>query len=162
MILAVPLIVITRIVCDHLEHPYSKTLMRLLAGNVFEVRSYSRFALLEITCDGQGLPTPVAFRVYFVHNSLSLCFLSSCVCLHGHMDVAKISKLRFRVRDPEEEVDAQNRRCGEAVESRTHIVSECKRYEEETRHTKGGGQDVNESGMESFGASGSIGKSWLY
>ena len=37
MILAVPMVVITRIVCDHLEHPYAKTLMRLLEGNVFEV-----------------------------------------------------------------------------------------------------------------------------
>lgn len=38
MILAVPMVVITRIVCDHLDHPYAKTLMRLLEGNVFEVR----------------------------------------------------------------------------------------------------------------------------
>lgn len=38
MILAVPMVVITRIVCDHLEHPYAKTLMRLLEGNIFEVR----------------------------------------------------------------------------------------------------------------------------
>lgn len=37
-ILAVPMVVITRIVCDHLDHPYAKTLMRLLEGNVFEVR----------------------------------------------------------------------------------------------------------------------------
>lgn len=37
MILAVPLIVITRIVCDHLDHPYAKNLMHLLEGNVFEV-----------------------------------------------------------------------------------------------------------------------------
>lgn len=40
MILAVPMVVITRIVCDHLDHPYAKTLMRLLEGNVFEVRVY--------------------------------------------------------------------------------------------------------------------------
>lgn len=39
MILAVPMVVITRIVCDHLDHPYAKTLMRLLEGNVFEVRA---------------------------------------------------------------------------------------------------------------------------
>ncbi|CAN0557898.1 unnamed protein product, partial [Ectocarpus sp. 8 AP-2014] len=32
MILAVPMVVITRIVCDHLDHPYAKTLMRLLEG----------------------------------------------------------------------------------------------------------------------------------
>ncbi|CAM9284524.1 unnamed protein product [Scytosiphon promiscuus] len=38
MILAVPMVVITRIVCDHLDHPYAKTLMRLLEGNVFEAR----------------------------------------------------------------------------------------------------------------------------
>lgn len=38
MILAVPMVVITRIVCDHLDHPYAKTLMHLLEGNVFEVR----------------------------------------------------------------------------------------------------------------------------
>lgn len=37
MILAVPLIVIARIVCEHLDHPYAKTFMDLLAGNVFEV-----------------------------------------------------------------------------------------------------------------------------
>ncbi|CAM9326935.1 unnamed protein product [Ectocarpus sp. 12 AP-2014] len=36
MILAVPMVVIARIVCDHLDHPYAKTFMRLLEGNVFE------------------------------------------------------------------------------------------------------------------------------
>lgn len=41
MILAVPMVVITRIVCDHLDHPYAKTLMSLLEGNVFEVRFVS-------------------------------------------------------------------------------------------------------------------------
>lgn len=40
MILAVPMVVITRIVCDHLDHPYAKTLMRLLEGNVFGVRGF--------------------------------------------------------------------------------------------------------------------------
>ncbi|CAM9651259.1 unnamed protein product [Ectocarpus sp. 12 AP-2014] len=38
MILAVPMVVIARIVCDHLDHPYAKTFMRLLEGNVFEAR----------------------------------------------------------------------------------------------------------------------------
>ncbi|CAM9151906.1 unnamed protein product [Pylaiella littoralis] len=37
-ILAVPMVVIARIVCDHLDHPYAKTCMRLLEGNVFEAR----------------------------------------------------------------------------------------------------------------------------
>lgn len=39
MILAVPIIVIARIVCDHLDHPYAKTFKSLLEGQVFEVRS---------------------------------------------------------------------------------------------------------------------------
>lgn len=38
MILAVPIIVIVRIVCSNLDHPYAKILLRWLAGNVFEVR----------------------------------------------------------------------------------------------------------------------------
>lgn len=47
MILAVPLIVIARIVCDHLDHPYAKTLKSLLEGNVFEVQ-FSWLAPREI------------------------------------------------------------------------------------------------------------------
>eukprot|EP00903_Cladosiphon_okamuranus_P016652 g15355.t1 len=43
MILAVPMVVIMRIVCDHLDHPYAKTLMRLLEGNVFEAREEDTF-----------------------------------------------------------------------------------------------------------------------
>ena len=36
MILAVPLVVIARIVCDNHDHPYAKTFVRLLAGNLFD------------------------------------------------------------------------------------------------------------------------------
>ncbi|CAM9762532.1 unnamed protein product [Discosporangium mesarthrocarpum] len=38
MVLAVPLIVIARIVCAHLNHPYAVTALRLLEGNVFEAQ----------------------------------------------------------------------------------------------------------------------------
>lgn len=46
MILAVPMVVITRIVCDHLDHPYAKGFMRLLEGNVFEVCFLFAFSLV--------------------------------------------------------------------------------------------------------------------
>ena len=36
MILAVPLVAIARIVCDNHDHPYAKTFVRLLAGNLFD------------------------------------------------------------------------------------------------------------------------------
>ena len=36
MILAVPLVVIARIVCDNHDHPYAKTFVRLLVGNLFD------------------------------------------------------------------------------------------------------------------------------
>lgn len=39
MILAVPMIVIVRIVCGNLDHPYAEALVHLLAGKIFEPRS---------------------------------------------------------------------------------------------------------------------------
>ena len=36
MILAVPLVVTARIVCDNHDHPYAKTFVRLLAGNLYD------------------------------------------------------------------------------------------------------------------------------
>ena len=65
--------------------------------------------------------------------------------LHGPVDYAKMLKLRFRVGDldlperrkrytssrKEEEEYAQMCPCGKAVESRTHIVGECAKYQEE-------------------------------
>lgn len=39
MILAVPIIVIVRIVCSNLDHPYAEALVHLLAGKIFEARS---------------------------------------------------------------------------------------------------------------------------
>ena len=38
MILAVPMIVIARIVCGIHDHPYAKTFVRLLAGNIYDAR----------------------------------------------------------------------------------------------------------------------------
>ena len=63
-------------------------------------------------------------------------------CLHGPMDYAKNLKLRFRVGDldlperrkrytssrEEEDVATSLCPCGTTLESRTHIVGECKIY----------------------------------
>ena len=85
------------------------------------------------------------------------------------MDAAKILKLRFRVGDldlperrkiytcsrEEEDVDAQKCPCGEAMESRAHIVAECELYKEEREVLEGEMRDMNEDGMKSFEALGS-------
>ena len=38
MILAVPMIVVARIVCDKLDHPFARGFVRLLAGDILETR----------------------------------------------------------------------------------------------------------------------------
>ena len=38
MILVIPLVVIACIVCDNHDHPYAKTFVRLLAGNLFDLK----------------------------------------------------------------------------------------------------------------------------
>ena len=77
--------------------------------------------------------------------------------LHGPMEAAKNSKLRFRVGDlnlserrkgytsgrGEEEVDAQHCPCGKAIGSRTHIVAECELYQEERNVLDGEMRDLN-------------------
>ena len=76
--------------------------------------------------------------------------------LHGPLDTAKKSKLRFRVGDldlperrkrytskrVEEEVDKQNCQCGKAIESRTHIVAKCELYQEERDVLEGEMRDL--------------------
>ncbi|CAM9479691.1 unnamed protein product [Sphacelaria rigidula] len=84
--------------------------------------------------------------------------------LHGPMDAAKNLKLRFRIgeldlperrkiftsRRKEEEVDAQNCPCGEAIESRSHLVAECELYKQERDVLEGKMRDANEDGMKPF------------
>ena len=85
--------------------------------------------------------------------------------LHGPMDAAKNLKLRFRVRDldlperrkrytssREEDVDAKKCPCGNAMESRTHLVVECELYKEERDVLEGDMRDMNEDGMKPFDA----------
>ena len=65
-------------------------------------------------------------------------------CLHGPVEYAKTLKLPFRVGDLDlptrrkrctssrkEEEDAQICACGKAKESRTHVVGECKIFNQE-------------------------------
>ncbi|CAM9895821.1 unnamed protein product, partial [Sphacelaria rigidula] len=49
-------------------------------------------------------------------------------------------------------VDAQNCPCGEAIESRTHIVAECELREEERDGLERETGDANEGGLKSFDA----------
>ena len=83
--------------------------------------------------------------------------------LHGPMDYANTLKLRFRVGDldlperrkrytssPGEEQEAQMCPCGRAVESRTHMVGECKIYKEE-RDVLEEMRKIDECGTEKLG-----------
>ncbi|MEP2037814.1 MAG: hypothetical protein ABJI72_14510 [Parasphingorhabdus sp.] len=84
--------------------------------------------------------------------------------LHGPMDFAKTLKLRFRVGDldmperrkrytssrEEGEVGAQVCPCGKAIESRTHIVSECEIYKTERDVLEEEMRETDECEMEEF------------
>ena len=86
--------------------------------------------------------------------------------LHGPLGAAKNLKLRFRVGDldlpemrkryttkrVEEEKYEHNRPCGKAIESRPHIVAECKLHKEEREVLEGEMRDLNKSGTKSFDA----------
>ena len=56
----------------------------------------------------------------------------------GDLDPAERRK-RYTSSQEEDEVDAQMHPCGEAIESRTHIVRECKMYDEERNVSEEGG-----------------------
>lgn len=55
MILAVPMIVIVRIVCGNLDHPYAEVLVHLLAGKIFEPRS-EEDPMMANWGNGAGMP----------------------------------------------------------------------------------------------------------
>lgn len=78
MILAVPMVVITRIVCDHLDHPYAKTLMRLLEGNVFEVRSLSWACFI-----GGILPS----HMYTTHTAAPFILLNETIFIEKMLPI---------------------------------------------------------------------------
>ena len=51
-----------------------------------------------------------------------------------------------------EKSSCSGRTCGEATESRAHVVVGCQRYKEERDMPESGTRDVNEGGMRSFEA----------
>ena len=79
----------------------------------------------------------------------------------GDLDLPKRRK-RYTTKRVEEEKDKQSCPCGQAIESRTHIVAECEVYQEERDVLEGEMRDLNKSGMKSFDALDSREKRLLY
>ena len=61
-------------------------------------------------------------------------------------------KKRHTTKRVEEEKDKKNCPCGEAIESRTHMVAEYELYQEERDVLEGEMRDLDKSGMKSFDA----------
>ena len=68
----------------------------------------------------------------------------------GGLDLPERRKRYTTKRVEEGKDNKQNRPCGKAIESRTHIVAECDLYQEEREVLEGKMRDLNKTGMESF------------